>query len=816
MTSLGANTPLPADTTTRIVPARHWPRRIAALILLAFGLPLVVGGVVLAVSGGSLYYVFTGLAFLASSVLLWRGDARGAWLYAAMLLWTVAWSVWEVGFVGWQLAPRLIAPFVLAALWLLPSIRKLQATRPAPWRTHGWATFGGGLIVAMALGGIVHALGPGAAPPPALRRGLQAQVPGKLPQPLATIDRDDWQAYGNDQGGTRYSPLDQINTSNVARLTKVWEAEMTPTVPGPMNALEVTPIMIGDTLYACDGNNGVHAFDAETGQVRWRRNVSNGQPPSGKPCRGVAYYKVPGAHGLCAERIFAPSHNPTLTALDARTGQLCPGFGKDGLVDLQQGIAPYPHGLFYVSSAPQVIHGKVVVGGGIPDGQYWGGPSGVIRAFDAVTGKLAWAYDAGVPDRIGAPPSGGVYTPSSPNSWAPISADEQLGLVYLPIGGATPDAFGGQRRPFDDSIGSSVIALDADTGRLRWRFQTTHHDIWDYDVASQPTLADVPTPQGVRHALIQPTKRGEIFVLDRETGEPIKTVRELPVPQGGIAAGERLSPTQPESSDLPAFRGPPLHEKDMWGVSPIDQMLCRIEFRRSRYEGMFTPVTLDKTIVIDPGSMGGVNWNGVSLDVDRGIMIVNWTQVPDRLELITRAEATRRNFQIAPGLDAGGQTDQPMLGTPYGAYRTQFLSVLGSPCNAPPWGLIGAVDLASGRLLWSKPLGTGRDIGPLKLGVRTMLPITIGTPTAGGAVTTRGGLVFIGGAAEHTFRALDATTGRELWSSRLATSANATPMTYRGPVSGRQFVVVAVGGRPAYGTKPGTKLVAFALPVSQQ
>jgi quinoprotein glucose dehydrogenase len=314
----------------------------------------------------------------------------------------------------------------------------------------------------------------------------------------------------------------------------------------------------------------------------------------------------------------------------------------------------------------------------------------------------------------------------------------------------------------------------------------------------------------VRHALIQPTKRGEIFVLDRETGEPIKTAKELPAPQNGIADKEWLAATQPASVDLPAFRGPELREKDMWGMTPIDQMYCRILFKRSRYEGQFTPITLGKPVLIDPGSMGGVNWNSVSLDVDRGIMIVNWTQVPDRIELVTRAEATRRNFKIAPGLDAGGQAEQPMLGTPYGAYRTNFLSPFGTPCTAPPWGLIAGVDLLSGKVLWSKPLGTPRDIGPL--GLPTMMPITIGTPTAGGAVTTRGGLVFIGGAAEHTFRALDTVSGRELWSSRLSTSANATPLTYRSPVSGRQFVVVAEGGRPQYDTAPGTKLIAFALP----
>ncbi|POA80387.1 hypothetical protein C1882_27065 [Pseudomonas sp. FW305-E2] len=385
------------ENSTSRVPG-SWPRTITALILLVFGLAVEVGGVILVANGGSLYYLVTGVASILSSVLLWRGDGRGTWVYGAMLVWTVAWSLWEAGFSGWQLAPRLIVPFLLATLLLLPSIRRL----PSPLRLRGGATFAGSLVAAVVVGSVAHSPDEDNEVP-SMRRGVQAQ-------PLARIDHD-WQAYGNDQGGTRFSPLDQINTSNVTGLTKVWEAEMVATVPGEMNALQVTPIMVGDTLYACDGNNGVHAFDAETGQVRWRRNVSNGQEPSGKPCRGVAYYKVPDAPegSMCAERIFAPSHNPTLAAIDARTGELCPAFGHKGLVDLQQGIGPYPHGLFYVSSAPQVIRGKVVVGGGIPDGQYWGGPSGVMRAFDAVTGELAWAFDAGVPDRIGAPRGRGLY-----------------------------------------------------------------------------------------------------------------------------------------------------------------------------------------------------------------------------------------------------------------------------------------------------------------------------------------------------------------------------------------------------------------------
>jgi quinoprotein glucose dehydrogenase len=323
-------------------------------------------------------------------------------------------------------------------------------------------------------------------------------------------------------------------------------------------------------------------------------------------------------------------------------------------------------------------------------------------------------------------------------------------------------------------------------------------------------LVDLPTPGGIRRALIQPTKRGEVFVLDRETGRPIMPVAEQATPQGGTAPGERLSPTQPASIALPAFRGPTLREKDMWGVTPIDQMICRILFKRSRYEGQFTPLTLDKPVLTAPGSIGGVNWGSASVDVDRGIMIVNWMQLPDRVELMTREQALRERLQVSDGLDAGGSRDRPMLNTPYGAVGTNFLSPLGAPCTAPPWGAISAIDLSTGKLLWTRPLGTARDTGPL--GIPSMLPITIGTPNSGGSIITRGGLTFIGATAEKAFRALDTATGRELWHTRLPFSASATPMTYRSPRSGRQIVVVAAGGRPAFSMPAGTKLVAYALP----
>jgi quinoprotein glucose dehydrogenase len=466
-----------------------------------------------------------------------------------------------------------------------------------------------------------------------------------------------------------------------------------------------------------------------------------------------------------------------------------------------------PYGYYSVTSAPQIIRGKAVLGGGVVDGQFWGEPSGVIRAYDAVTGRLAWAFDVGHPHNHGAPTE--TYTPSTPNSWAPISADEALGLVYLPMGNSVPDFFGGMRRPFDEDVSSAVIALDAETGQLRWRFQTVHHDIWDYDVPAQPTLIDLPTPKGVRHALIQITKRGQIFVLDRVTGEPIKTVTELPVPQGEIAAGERLSPTQPFSTDMPALRSPQLREADTWGISPIDQMMCRILFKKSRYQGEFTPPTLDRPMLYTPGFSGGAEWGGVSVDVDRGIMIVNWNRFASRVDLITRAEAQARGFRRFDGHGQGSGA-HPMENTPYAAQaELTFMSPLEIPCTAPPWGLITAIDLVSGRVIWNKRFGTGRDSGPW--GIASHVPLPMGVPNIGGSVTTRSGLVFIAATAERAIRAYDIESGLELWQARLPGGGQATPMTYRSARSGRQFVVIAAGGKPQF-SQLGTKIVAYALP----
>jgi quinoprotein glucose dehydrogenase len=526
----------------------RWTRRSYAVVLVLVGAAMLAGGVTLVAYGGSLYYLIAGLVLGSSGILIWRWDRRGVWLYSAMLAGTLAWAIWEVGFEPWGLVVRLAAPLVLGLPLLLRSIRPVGPQALELRGLRGWPVFAGGIVVALLLGVGFHAIGTTQPIDPLLQRGI-AHAPARLAQPLAAVTRGDWPAYGNDQGGTRFSPLTQITPQNVDQLQVAWEADTGPAEPSMSVSLEVTPINVGDALYLCNAYNAVISLDAETGHERWRYNMTRDAPPSGKPCRGVSYFRVPQANGLCAERILAASETPELFALDAATGKPCPDFGVDGRVALKDGMGDVPFGYYSVTSAPQIIRGKAVLGGGVVDGQFWGEPSGVIRAYDAVTGRLAWAFDVGRPEDHGAPPPGQTYTPSTPNSWAPISADEALGLVYLPMGNSVPDFYGGQRRPFDEDVSSGVIALDAETGEMRWRYKTVHHDIWDYDVPAQPTLVDLPTPNGIRHALILPTKRGEIFVLDRVTGEPLKAVRELPVPQGGIAAGERLSPTQPFSTE---------------------------------------------------------------------------------------------------------------------------------------------------------------------------------------------------------------------------------------------------------------------------
>jgi quinoprotein glucose dehydrogenase len=761
------------------------------------GLALVGLGIRLIGLGGSAYYAVAGLAVTVAAMLLWRRDRRGAWLYGVMLLGTLAWALWESGLDGWALAPRLLGPMVFGAWLLMPWTRRVLGQRSISVRRAGI----GAVAMALLVGGLAF-----------VSRDSTSSVADSEIAPAETAaaaaDNGDWLHYGNDAGGSRYSALAQINAANVDKLQVAWTYHVGASPPGTRASLQVTPLKVGDSVFLCSGFNDVIALDAETGKQRWRF-AARSDPAGvfGGTCRGVTYYHVPNATGLCAERIYTATVDARLIALDSRTGKLCPGFGAGGKVDLLQGMGDVWKGYYFVTSAPQLVRGKLVLGGWVTDGQKTGEPSGVIRAFDAVTGAFVWAFDIGRPDQHGLPAPGEHFTRGTPNSWAPMSADEALGLVYAPTGNATPDYFGGHRTANDDKYSSSVVALDAETGAVRWSFQTTHHDLWDYDVPSQPTLVDLP---GGVQGLLQATKRGEVFFLDRRTGEPLAAVTEKPVPLSPVA-GERLSPTQPFSTGLPSFGGPPLTEAMMWGLTPIDQLLCRIRFREARYDGPLTPPGTAKPTITYPGYLGGIDWGGVSVDRARHLMVVNSSRVANYNRLLSRAEADAlglKPMKVGAMGDVGGPAAQ--AGTPYAAKILPFLSAIGIPCQQPPYGMISAVDLRTGRLAWTQRFGTAHDSGPL--GLSLGLPIPMGVPNLGGSVTTGSGLFFIAASQERFLRAYETATGRELWKSRLPAGGQATPMTYVSPASGRQFVVIAAGGHGGLMSKPGDAIIAYALP----
>lgn len=795
-------------------------RRLFAPLLAVISLMLATGGIRLMLLGGSAYYLVTGGLLAASAVQLWRGRRSGVYLYGATFFGTLAWSIWEAGLDAWALLPRLGLLLALGAWLLLPATRRgLTPTAfvPSIERWLGGARLSlliaGSAAVAVVCGWVLHNAGSTPQTDPIYQTGVQPRRSATgarqatQAEPKAT---EDWLHYGGDPGGLRFSAAVQITPANVDKLEVAWIHRTGGSPPPGYITFEATPLKVGKALYLCTGYNDVIALDADSGREVWRYQAQvETADVFTFTCRGVAYYRVPGATGTCAERIYTNTVDARLIALDAHDGHPCRDFGSGGESSLLAGMGKVVRGYYYVTSAPTLVRGRIVVGGWVTDGQYWGEPSGVIRAFDAVTGRLAWAFDMGRPDRQGEPPPGEHYTPATPNSWAPMSADEELGLVFAPTGNATPDYYGAQRRSFDDQYSSSVVAIDAETGKIRWSFQTVHHDLWDYDVASQPTLVDLPTPEGVRKALLQPTKRGEIFVLDRMTGEPIMPVEERPAPQVGAPPGERLSPTQPYSVAMPSFRGPDLTERSMWGLTPLDQLWCRIRFREARYEGAFTPIGREWTVMF-PGFFGGHNWGGVSVDPERHIMVATSNRMANYNRLLTRKEVEARGLKARrPGSTefVGGAV--PQENTPYGADVQVFFSPLEVPCQQPPYGFLSGVDLLTGQLLWHHPLGSAQDIGPR--GIRLGLKIPFGPPSAGGAITTAGGLTFVAASQDAYLRAFDTGSGKLLWEGRLPAGGQATPMTYVS-ASGRQMVVIAAGGMASFKTKMGDYVVAFALP----
>lgn len=762
---------------------RSGPRRvILAIVLAIIALLLIGGGIYLLSVGGSPYYLLAGIAVAASAWFAFQGSNRAIQIYLAMLAGTIIWALFESGNI-WGVQARVFAPAVLAIWVAWPWLRKLS----------NGILGASALVILLALAVPVY---------------LATRDHGSLESAETMASGDgEWRHYGNDRGGTKFSPLAQINKSNVGELEHAWTYRTGDDFTG--NGLQTVPLMVGDTVYLCTSSNQIHAVDAETGERRWMFNPGI-EPPMSGTCRGVVYYEQPDGEGACASRIISGTVDARLMALDARTGQPCADFGDGGFVDLTVGMGEVLRDYYYVSSAPALVRGKVVVGGNVMDGQMTGEPSGVIRAFDAVTGEFAWAWDIDRPNRHGMPAEGESFSRGTANSWAPMSADEELGLVYVPTGNGTPDYWGAHRSEGTEKYSSSIVAIDAETGTARWHFQTVHHDVWDYDLASQPTLVDLPIDGKTVPALIQPTKQGEIYLLDRRTGKPLSPVEERPVPSRDLE-GETLSPTQPFSIGMPGFSREILTEAMMWGATPLDQLWCRIRFRQSRYEGPYTPPGLDWSIQY-PGNVGGMNRGGVSVDPEKGLMVVDWLRAPIRVRLMTREETDQRGIVPSPGgavPHVGVQN--PQAGVKYGALLDPvIMSPLQMPCLEPPYGNIAVVDLKTRKIVWKKPLGTTVDIGPL--GIASRIPLPMGVPSFGGSMTTRGGIIFIGGSQEKRFRALDVETGRQLWSRRLPAGGNANPISYISPASGRQFVLVAAGGSIVLGSGSSDQFIAYALP----
>ncbi|MEC8481483.1 MAG: membrane-bound PQQ-dependent dehydrogenase, glucose/quinate/shikimate family [Pseudomonadota bacterium] len=782
------------------------PPRITAIVIGIFAAALFWQGATLLGMGGTPYYVVAGLAMLVAAWDLFCGRPRGFVIFSGVLLLTLAWAVYESGSGFWTVGSR-IWIIGLFAVWLcLPMIRRGLWPQPIPKLFS---------LRSVQLSAVASALVLGAM---CVNQFSGTNVDFEPKQYGPAQNASDWNAYGGNKAGTRYAPFETINANNVNQLQRAWEVRT-----GVAGRFSGTPLQIGDGIYLCTAQNVMISLDPDSGEERWRFDPKNETPPYSLfgNCRGVTYYKLEDAAdgAQCKERIFTATTDARLIAVDKDTGLPCEDFGNDGQISLLAGMGEVKPYYYFVTSPATVASGVLVVGGWVMDNQEVEEPSGVVRAYDPKTGKLAWAWDIGREGNTQMPPDGESYTRGTPNVWSLTSADDELGLVYLPTGNATPDYFGAHRTDAMEKYASSIVAVDATTGLTRWHFQTTHHDIWDYDVPSQPTLVDLTLDGERRKAVIVPTKRGELFMLDRETGELLTEVTERPVPQTDLE-NEWSAPTQPFSTGMPTFAYPLITESKMMGITPFDQIACRKALLDLRYEGPLTPPS-ERGTLLYPGPGGGMNWGSVAVDERRQLMVVNNMHLPFTVHMIPREQDPATNGEgPSRGYGIGGQ----QRGTPFSARVDMFSSPLGIPCIQPPFGEMAVVDLTTQEIVWRRPVGTAAISLP---GGRVGVPLEMGTPFSAGSIVTAGGLIFNGGVMDGYFRALDLFSGEELFADPLHAASGATPMSYVSPKTGKQYVLLTLPGEAAIGVGAdhsgdtnsttavnagGGHVVAYALP----
>ncbi len=651
----------------------RWLYVALATLTGALGVVMIGLGVWLITLGGSFYYLAAGLGLAIGAGLVWRGrDALALLLLGATVLQTLVWSLIEIGGKGWlpawgiDLAGRvglmaaLVAGVGLAWLmWRVPP-------RSAPRRLALVGVLGSLAAVAIVVfTAWERTEQPGdAALPAAGRPGT-----GALQEAGA-----DWTAYGGTNGGRRYSTLSQVSTANVGDLQEAWtfqSGDLNPEEGRVFYSSQNTPIKVGDFLYTCTPTSQVFALDPGTGEVRWSHDprvpANTMESLFTAACRAVAYHDdgapagrpeavsrmpaVPGAIGpvprggsQCHRRIFVATADGRLIALDAVGGFPCRAFGQAGTVDMTAGMGLREKGFASNTSGATVAGGVLILGQQVSDNQRRDAPSGVVRAYDARTGELRWAWDALRPDAQAALAPGEIYPRGTPNVWSIISADETLGLAFLATGNAAADQWGGNRTAEEDRMTDAVVAVDLQTGATRWVYSTVTHDLWDYDLGAQPMLIDVTINGSSRRAIMQASKTGNLFLLDAATGQTLRPVEQRPAPQGA-PAGDRVAPTQPQSVFFPNIGGVPgrdperIDARHAFGLTPIDAALCRISFHRQSYDGMFTPPTTEKDgMLLFPGTVGGLNWGGLGYDPQRRLIIANNSRLPNLVVLHPRDE----------------------------------------------------------------------------------------------------------------------------------------------------------------------------------
>ncbi|MEQ8508779.1 MAG: pyrroloquinoline quinone-dependent dehydrogenase [Rhodospirillaceae bacterium] len=613
----------------------------------------------------------------------------------------------------------------------------------------------------------------------------------------------DWQNFGNDSGGSQYSSLDQITKGNVADLEVAWVHRSGDVKKNPRGtSLQVVPIQTNGLLYYCTPFNRVFALDPATGEEVWVFDPHAPDAETGKPltdeemfpstCRGVAYWAAeePEDGAACQKRVFKGDARGNLWAIDADTGKACMDFGADAGHPGRVTNADYEmYGEGFVGMpSPGAVVGDTVIGATASNDGVQDANDGFVRGWDVRTGELKWEFNP-IPqsyrDQSGAA-----------NVWSTMSGDQERNLVFLPTTSPSTDYYGGGRR-FPIPYATALVAVEADTGGVAWHFQTVRHDLFDYDLVGHPLLVTIQKDGEPREVAVLQTKMGWLFTFDRDTGEPIWPLEEMPAPETNVPEDE-AAPTQPIPTLPVAFAGQKINRDDLFGLTPFDKAWCQSEFDKMRYEGLYTPPDFREALLF-PSALGGGNWGGAAFDPGSNTLVIKAENLASRLKVVPKGDTADEDVTRIDYLT------RPLKGTPYAVEGEIFMSPLGIPCTPTPWGTLAAIDMNSGQMKWQIPLGQVK-----RFGITVPASFGWGSPNIGGPIVTGSGLIFIAATMDEKIRAIDLTSGDELWQANLPYMGSSVPMTYM--ADGRQYVVIAAGGTSRVTENLGDALVAFALP----